>query len=329
MHSEVATMQYLAAKTSIPVPEVFHHDFSLDSEIGAPYMLISYIHGSVASELSQQRDCHPDVVGTPAQHKRFRAQMAKIQVELVSHRSDGIGNLYRDGDAFIIGPELETGKGPWETAAEYFADLIAHVSKVVEYGATDELRRSISFSPPRPFTQLMKKHGFELHSEGPFCLTTRDFGPHNLLVDEDFNIVGVIDLDGVMAAPFDVVTQFPDLMGLDRPIPGDAETRPSAIERLMEVEPLLEEYQEVLASVCLDDSRDFGEQDLGRRIADHMMSDGAAIVLGVKAYQPHQDFVNDAWFSAYERLMAEPRASVGGGRVRQGWLQPIMAWLKG
>lgn len=45
----------------------------------------------------------------------------------------------------------------------------------------------------------------------------------NVLVDNEFNIVGFIDFDGVMAAPSAVVAQLPVFMGMLHPAPGFVE----------------------------------------------------------------------------------------------------------
>lgn len=38
------------AKTSILVPEVHSYNLDLTNDVGAPYILIDYIHGTVAAE---------------------------------------------------------------------------------------------------------------------------------------------------------------------------------------------------------------------------------------------------------------------------------------
>ncbi|KAJ7625745.1 hypothetical protein FB45DRAFT_795926, partial [Roridomyces roridus] len=65
--SEVATLKFLLARTSIPVPIVYHVDLNPDNAVGAPYMIMSRIHGIPASNmwptmsLSQKIDLVTDV----------------------------------------------------------------------------------------------------------------------------------------------------------------------------------------------------------------------------------------------------------------------------
>ena len=41
--SEVATMQYLRTKTSIPVPDVYHYDANPYNPLGGEYILMSQV----------------------------------------------------------------------------------------------------------------------------------------------------------------------------------------------------------------------------------------------------------------------------------------------
>jgi hypothetical protein len=73
---------------------------------------MDYINGTIATELRVAKGCDPDLFGTTDQDRRFRQQMADIQVELSSFKFDRIGSLYHDEKTsdFFIGPGVETGK---------------------------------------------------------------------------------------------------------------------------------------------------------------------------------------------------------------------------
>lgn len=143
---------------------------------------------------------------------------------------------------------------------------------------------------------------------GPFRLTNRDFGAHNLLVNDSFERVSVIDLDGVMAAPIEVVAQYPTLTGLSREPPGHVETKPAAIERIKRTEPKLKEYKDMVgnAEVAIG----LGNEK-NTPIADLMLSDAASVFQGILRYQGHQDFVNDAWMKGYLKLLRDHIKSGG------------------
>jgi hypothetical protein len=76
-----------------------------------------------------------------------------------------------------------------------------------------------------------------------FALTNRHLDAHDIIVDDDFDITDIIDFDGVMAAPIDLVSQLPILTGLIGSAPGDVLTHPLAIEHMKAVAHQPEQYR--------------------------------------------------------------------------------------
>jgi hypothetical protein len=261
-----------------------------DNAVGAPYILMEYIHGSVASELRQAKSCNLQMFGTPEQGRKFREQMAQIQATVASFRFPKIGSLYHDPDTdeFYIGPELQTGRGPWASSTEYYDDLVDHLLKLAS--TSDEFKQSQSFMLPSILGHLMRIHGEE--RSGPFRLTNRDFGAHNILVNDNFDVVGVIDFDGVMAAPLETVAQYPILSFLDVDPPGVVYTVPAAVERVKRTAPRLQHYKELLARF----EREMDGQEL--KVGEKMRSTSASVYRGIQAYAQHQCSVNERWMKA-------------------------------
>ncbi|KAJ4528071.1 hypothetical protein HRR83_000822 [Exophiala dermatitidis] len=299
---EVASMNFLQTKTCIPIPKIYGYSVDANNEVGAPYILMDYINGSVATELRMAKNCDVGLFGTFHQDRKFREQMARIQVTLSSFEFDRIGSLYQDEitSEFFIGPDAETGKGPWMSSMDYYADLANHALQDCVANAGADVQTSWSFAVPVLFKHLISFHGHDITSEGPFKLTNRDFGAHNLLVNNDFEIIGVIDLDGVMAAPIDMVAQYPQLSGLAREPPGHIETRPLAIDRIARTTPKFEEYKNFVETTEAElDPKEKGKPT----IANLLLSDAASIVQGLLCYAGHQKFVNDKWMEAYCKLL--------------------------
>ncbi|KAI9748398.1 MAG: hypothetical protein M4579_007235 [Chaenotheca gracillima] len=310
MKVEVASMKFLRARTSIPVPTV--HDWSLDktNEIGAPYILMDYIDGTTANDLQDAKECENESFGTPEQDRNFRKQMAGIQVELASLKFDKIGSLYQDEESleFYIGPDLDTRKGPWESSTSYYADLAENAMKECVAQGKPALQERPSFAIPVLFTHLMSLYGDASNVKGPFGLANLDMGAHNLLVDDDFEIIGVIDFDGLMAAPIELIAQFPGLTSLDREMPYTFETRPLALERIDRVRPKLAEYQKMIEaaeaklggvdkqgrSECEEEAKFFGKL---------MLTDRTSIPYGLFSYQFHQKSVNDQVMTSYVAML--------------------------
>ncbi|KAI1277923.1 hypothetical protein F5Y07DRAFT_398070 [Xylaria sp. FL0933] len=52
-------MKVFKSKSTVPVPEIFFYDHNSSNYIGAPYMLIEYIHGATALDLSSIKNSPP------------------------------------------------------------------------------------------------------------------------------------------------------------------------------------------------------------------------------------------------------------------------------
>ncbi|KEZ39514.1 Protein kinase-like domain [Scedosporium apiospermum] len=297
MEIEVASMKFFRRETSIPVPEVFDYNTSRENDAGAPYILMEYIHGNVALELRQAKSCAPQLFGTPEQDRKFREQMAQIQATAASFKFPQIGSLYynKETDDFYIGPEPQTGKGPWASSTEYYDDLVNHLLKGTI--KKDDLKQNQSFMVPTILNHLMRLYGEE--KTGPFRLTNRYFGAHNILVNDDFDIIGLIDFDGVMSAPLEVVAQYPELSFLQVDPPGITYSHPAAIERVKLTAPRLEEYKRLLGTF---ESRG---GDVTQEVAGHLGSTSASIYQGMQAFAQHQDFVNEKWMKSCLKMLQE------------------------
>lgn len=56
--------------------------------MGAPYILMDYIHGNVASEMRLAKDCALSLYNTPKQDRSFRREVAMIQAVLATFTFD-------------------------------------------------------------------------------------------------------------------------------------------------------------------------------------------------------------------------------------------------
>ncbi|CAK1356491.1 unnamed protein product [Cercospora beticola] len=292
MEVEIVTMAYLRKHTSIPVPGVHTYCLDANTKVGAPYMFMDYIHGTVAQDLAEVKDY--DLQTNTAFWKR----MAEIQIELASCTFDRIGSLYNIDDNFTIGPELITGKGPWNTAEQYWSDLVKSYHTTAEQQGSLQLKNSPSFQLPSKFLKLIKSYG--KLDQKKFCLVNRDFRTHNVLVNDNFEIVGVIDFKSVMAAPIEMVAQFPSFSGLDRPMPFYQEIKKGArtLDWIKATQPYLDKYVDNLRKAAEASSN---KEDM-LEIVQWMMEDGASILEGLQKYRQHWLFVNEAWWKAYEKL---------------------------
>jgi len=196
--------------------------------------------------------------------------MAQIQVELTQCQFGQIGSLrYDQGSGeFTIGPDIETELGPWKSSFAYYHDAAEHA---VNSCASDmELNARCFFALPLLFKEPVRRYCS--NDTSPFSLTHRDSGFHNILVDDNFSIIGVIDFDGIMAAPKEVVGQFPALCALDRPLQEFVKAREE------QEKPSIESYATSLRTLAIGSER---------QIFADMMSIPESLVRGLNAFISH------------------------------------------
>lgn len=268
---------------------------------------MEYIHGTVASEMQDKIDAPWNQFGTPEQDQKFRRKMAAIQVEMASLKFDKIGSLYQDAKTgeFYIGPDCQTGKGPWESSLEYYHSLAEQKLEESTRNAPKEVQEDRSFNLPRLFQQLIPMYTEEQSVRGPFGLAHSDFGAHNLLVNENFDILAVIDFDGLIAGPLEIQAQFPSLTGLDVEPPFVVETKPLVVSRINATRPKLEEYKRMVQELEGLTETPKDTHSLHKRPGDLLLSHSSALITGLQEYSMHQDFVNQKWMLSFERLLHE------------------------
>lgn len=134
-----------------------------------------------------------------------------------------------------------------------------------------------------------------------FCLADTTLCPHNFLVDEEFHIIGFIDLRGVSVVPYDVAAQFPIPLhaGLDLEIHGHIGVRPLTIENMKRASPLVGEYIEMIKDI------EETVNPSGRKLSEVMLSTGARIVRGFKQYRLYDKYFNERWMDVYTRILSE------------------------
>ena len=88
LSSEVATMQYVEAHTSIPVPHIIYHSVEVDSTgVGSPYIIMTKVEGVALSSIwDDMEDSKREIV---------LRQVVDILLELASQRFDKVGMLFR------------------------------------------------------------------------------------------------------------------------------------------------------------------------------------------------------------------------------------------
>ena len=218
LESEAFTMRWIREKTTIPVPEVYGFDTSMDNPIGCPYIMMEYING----QSLYQGWFNPQA--SPARLEQFRARalqtIAAAMVQLHNFRFHTSGSLRFGVDGKPYGFQsakvvdflgtadrsqddpsryaLFAKKGPFKDPMDFLLfNLNRQESMYCDSARVRGLHESL-----RLFTQwtLEPVPGDRF----PFVLGHPDFDLQNILVKEDGTLCGILDWDGVGAVPHTV-----------------------------------------------------------------------------------------------------------------------------
>ncbi|KAK2765420.1 hypothetical protein FQN54_008268 [Arachnomyces sp. PD_36] len=206
MRSEVDCLRLVKERTTVPVPAVFAFIPRQDSNIGANVMLMECLMGNVGVDLNF------DFI--PTEYKSsFYEEMARIQTEISSITFPKIGSIIRLEDgSYDVGPIPGIG-GPFETATEYFKALAPTLefptSESTIAATCGDLATRVSTSVaefPRKISEMASQ--FCLQDNGPFVLCRPQFGHTDIVVNDSYKILGVIDWEDTISAPWETV-EFP------------------------------------------------------------------------------------------------------------------------
>ena len=177
--AEVATMEFLATKTSLPVPNIYAYCTTSNNPLGFEWVLMSFIPG-----ISLQSCLH---LLSLEEKKVIVKQIVRYQAELFAHQFMGIGSLRSTLNSFEVSRISDLSfwwyrrvhdrmsKGPFNTTKDWkTAELRLMLKEAQEAHETERLERSAAWNPAM-LPQL--KHSFNdeaqlarLHAKSSFSL---------------------------------------------------------------------------------------------------------------------------------------------------------------
>lgn len=215
--SEAMTMRLLKRQTSIPVPEVYSFDASLDNAVKCPFIMMECLEGQPLHELWFQP--RASQAALERFRKRILQQLAAVTVQLSAFTYEQGGSLLFDkaGNAIGIG-------------SARLVDLAAQYKRMCNYDDEDDSPIFYAKGPmkdPKSFLSFVLEQGPpqaqpSKHNQGmymllrifidwmsydhsgggcPFVLAHPDFALQNVLVSDDGTLQGIIDWDGAAAVP--------------------------------------------------------------------------------------------------------------------------------
>jgi hypothetical protein len=188
----VASLSYVAQRTSIPSPKLIAYELDDNNAVGLPLLITSKLPGTRAL------DSWGTVGDNQAAH--FLDQLARFHLELSRHRFPKIGSLFfRDestGGDFYIGPDVQIhigysqrakDAGPFDSDTAWtrrHLNLAFDHCYALEPSSIDEARFAHIWTQ-RIMTTLLVQDEFDT---GSFPLQHVDLHLGHVLIDVDWNV---------------------------------------------------------------------------------------------------------------------------------------------
>ncbi|KAJ5716070.1 hypothetical protein N7493_007981 [Penicillium malachiteum] len=212
LQSEVATLKFLS-NINIPTPQVYHYETDENNPVGVPYILMEKMPGTnIGSSLS--------MTWSPENRRKVLSQLADIYIQLLKHPVDKMGSFDHPGIQHVGPFAVESltdrrGKemrktGPCSSIQEYYKSGINLTLDLI-------LRQEIYTSRPVDaylvhrylLDMVARVFSFNDLDDGNFYLRHADDKGDHILVDEDFNITGIIDWEWAYTAPKSIAFNSP------------------------------------------------------------------------------------------------------------------------
>ncbi|QSS63955.1 hypothetical protein I7I51_01016, partial [Histoplasma capsulatum] len=209
IRGEIATMKFIAEKTTIPIPKLHGYSVNSNNQLGLPFLLLEFIEGKSLFTVKFRELPRP-------QRCELFSKLGDIYIQLFQHKFDRIGALTLDSKdenwvfahnrplSVLMNDQALAGiDPPFVEPNHTFQSTIDYVYTIHQALLNDfhQGRDSImdeadargylySLHMSRRF--LMEWVQPE-HNHGPFILNHGDLRSANILVDDDLNILSVLD----------------------------------------------------------------------------------------------------------------------------------------
>lgn len=209
LQSEIATMRVIKERTTIPVPRIFGYDISPSNEIGHPYTLMERLPGQTLDG--------PIALHVPSEHlPKVARQLAEVLYQLHNLTFNRLGRLWlKDEDEDQI--EI-ISLGPCETAvpAPDPSTSLEWFYRDRQEANRQALKDHLGDEDWLTACWVMKMAVLHIVDEsqlyGPFPLCHLDLHHGNMLFDNDYNLVGVIDWSQAQTVPQERLVVCPEFI---------------------------------------------------------------------------------------------------------------------
>jgi hypothetical protein len=209
----IATSEYVATHTTLPVARVHRYDLTSDNILLRPYILTDCLPGKPLAS------CIDSL--TPAQVRNVVRQWAQYMMDLSTLQFPQIGTLRREDGEFIVHPLLPDsqndpvdGRGPFRSVADYLfamSDLKKRqiASENTNPHAYGNFLRSSLLESLIPFFLLPE------YLNSPFVLSHRNFDTQSILVDTHGRLSGILSWQNAAILPLQSHIRVPDSLNME------------------------------------------------------------------------------------------------------------------
>jgi aminoglycoside phosphotransferase (APT) family kinase protein len=250
LEQQVATLQALRARVSLPIPEVMSYDLSPENVLGKPYMIQKQIPGSLITHLLKDMNLE--------QKKSIAKQVTELVSAMVSIKAApgdiSVDNLASSIDAPICVNKIKVPRGDLITATPQKAidHLIEQCETWREFQSANGYCFDEIWDSFVAISKALDKRGF---LNGDCVLVHGDFREYNMLAEKSdsalFQITGIIDWDDAYFAPLVMAFRSPFWLWTSE----DASTDVLEDEKNALLEPTTKEDQ-ILKAVFLEYTSD-------------------------------------------------------------------------
>ncbi|KAH0598331.1 hypothetical protein MHUMG1_03628 [Metarhizium humberi] len=230
--SEVTTIRYIKHNTTIPIPEIhaYGKDTTLVKGASTPFILMEFIQG---------QQLHTRTVFHAAEHQRRNlyiglidtlAQLRKLEFSAAGSLMPNPDNPDDESNP-VLGPFLSMTINELErklerpvstetfTSVKRFMDLHCHILSQTFQLPVEELDRRQAkmelFALESVSKEIPKHIQLQEVPERPYILAHPDLRCGNIMVDDDFHILGIIDWEFTSTIPQQIYIPPPWITGHD------------------------------------------------------------------------------------------------------------------
>jgi isoamyl acetate esterase len=205
--SEIATIRFICANSTIPVPDVYGYNLEQDNQFGAPYVFLQALPGRILKPLALLEDeikprVYQQVASIIVQISRLPpwSRIGLIQDTPTSSTS----SRFTISNMTLPIPNLANLPAPSSAHSYFHIAMDKFLERKREEGNLDKI--AVAWLYRKSIPRFLSP---ELFTCPGYPLCHADFSNCNLLFDDDYNITGVIDWTWAQSRPWELVACFP------------------------------------------------------------------------------------------------------------------------